>query len=318
MNSEQRPLVGSSAGLDAVRRASARVAPTDATVLILGETGTGKELIARSIHEQSPRRKRAFVAVNCAALAPGLIASELFGHEAGAFTGAAKQRAGRIEQADGGTLFLDEVGEMPREAQVSLLRVLQERTVERVGSGTPISIDIRLIAATNRDLTAAVKAGQFRDDLFYRLNIFPITVPPLRDRTGDIAALAGHFVAHFATKHRRPLPRITPSTLATLASHNWPGNVRELQNLIERAVILTDGADLAFDPGWVVGASASETAKTWAAQERERILDALRAAGGRIYGPGGAAHRLGLNPTTLYGKMRKHGLARAESGWTTL
>ena len=206
---------------------------------------------------------------------------------------------------------------MPPEAQVSLLRVLQERTVERVGSGTAIPIDIRVIAATNRDLADAVKRGHFREDLFYRLNVFPITVPPLRDRTGDIAALAIHFVRHFAVKHGRPIPRIAPGTLAALAAHRWPGNVRELQNLTERAVILTDGAELAFDPGWVVGASASETAQTWAAQERERILDALRAANGRIYGPGGAAQRLGLNPTTLYGKMRKHGIARSESAWTS-
>ncbi len=316
MTPDRRTLVGTSAGLDAVRRAVGRVAPTDATVLILGETGTGKELIARSIHEQSVRRNRPFVAVNCAALAPSLMASELFGHEAGSFTGAFKQRIGRVEQAEGGTLFLDEVGEMPPEAQVSLLRVLQERTVERVGSGTAIAVDLRLIAATNRDLAAGVKTGRFREDLFYRLNVFPITIPPLRERTGDIAALAVHFVGHFAGKHGRPVPRITPNTLAALASHHWPGNVRELQNLIERAVILTDGGDLAFDPAWVVGASASETAKTWAAQERERILDALRSAKGRVYGPGGAAHRLGLNPTTLYGKMRKHGIARSESGWT--
>ena len=308
-------IVGASAGLDAVRKAVARVAPTGATVLILGETGTGKELIARSIHEQSRRRERAFVAVNCAALSPGLMASELFGHEVGAFTGAIKQRVGRIEQADGGTLFLDEVGEMPPEAQVSLLRVLQERTVERVGSGHPIAVDVRIVAATNRSLSAAVKDGRFREDLFYRLNVFPITILPLRDRPGDIAELAIHFVQHFATEQGRPLPRIAPGTLATLAAHNWPGNVRELQNLIERAVIMTDGRDLGFDPGWVVGASTSETAKMWAAQERERILDALRAAAGRVYGPGGAAHRLGLNPTTLYGKMRKHGIARSESGW---
>ena len=308
-------IVGASAGLEAVRRAVARVAPTGATVLILGETGTGKELIARSIHEQSHRRDRAFVAVNCAALAPGLIASELFGHEAGAFTGAIRQRVGRIEQADGGTLFLDEVGEMPTEAQVALLRVLQERTVERVGSGHPIAVDVRIVAATNRSLSAAVKECRFREDLFFRLNVFPITIPPLRDRPGDIAALAAHFAQHFAAEHGRPVPRITPGTLATLAVHNWPGNVRELQNLIERAVIMTDAGELAFDPGWVVGASASETAKMWAAQERDRILDALRATSGRVYGPGGAAHRLGLNPTTLYGKMRKHGIARSESGW---
>ncbi len=317
MNAESQSLVGTSAGLDAVRKAVGLVAPTNATVLILGETGTGKELIARSIHEQSPRRNRAFVAVNCAALSPGLMASELFGHEAGAFTGAIKRRVGRIELADGGTLFLDEVGELPAEAQVALLRVLQERSIERVGGGNAITIDTRVLAATNRDLRASVKDGRFREDLFYRLNVFPISAPPLRDRPGDIATLAAHFVRYFAAKYDRAVPRILQSTLVALASHNWPGNVRELQNLVERAVILTQGGDLAFDPGWLAGASASETAKTWAAQERERILDALRAANGRVYGPGGAAHRLGLNPTTLYGKIRKHGIARSESGWTT-
>ena len=315
MNGQMPSLVGTSPGLDAVRRAVERVASTDATVLILGETGTGKELIARSIHDRSPRRERPFVPVSCATFALGLISSELFGHEAGAFTGAVKRRAGRFESAHGGTLFLDEVGEMPAEAQAALLRVLQERVVERVGGGDPLAIDVRVLAATNRDLTASVKEGRFREDLFYRLNVFPITVPPLRDRPGDIAALAAHFVRHFAARHGRPVPRIRPNALRALAAHNWPGNVRELQNLIERAVILTEGEDLAFDHGWLVGASATETAQTWAAQERERILDALRAASGRVYGPGGAAHRLGLNPTTLYGKMRKHGIERAEAGW---
>jgi transcriptional regulator with GAF, ATPase, and Fis domain len=316
MNAESRTLVGTSLGLDAVRRAVARVAPTDATVLILGETGTGKELVARSIHDQSRRRGRAFVPVSCAALAPGLIASEFFGHEAGAFTGAVKRRAGRFELAHGGTLFLDEVGEMPPEAQAALLRVLQERVVERVGSGDALAVDVRVLAATNRDLAAEVRAGRFREDLFYRLNVFPITVPPLRDRTGDIPVLAAYFARHFAAAHGRPEPRVRAATLSALASHVWAGNVRELQNLVERAVILTEGDDLAFDPGWLVGASATETARTWAAQERERILDALRAAGGRVYGPGGAAHRLGLNPTTLYGKMRKHGIARTGGAWS--
>jgi len=203
-----KSLVGTSAGLDAVRKAVGLVAPTNATVLILGETGTGKELIARSVHEQSPRRNRAFVAVNCAALSPGLMASELFGHEAGAFTGAIKRRVGRIELADGGTLFLDEVGELPAEAQVALLRVLQERSIERVGGGNAIAIDTRVLAATNRDLCASVKDGRFREDLFYRLNVFPITAPPLRDRPGDIATLAAHFVRHFAAKYDRAVPRI--------------------------------------------------------------------------------------------------------------
>jgi formate hydrogenlyase transcriptional activator len=303
-------LVGSGPGLAAVRRAVARVSPTDATVLICGETGTGKELVARAIHAASPRRDRAFVPVNCAALVPSLLVSELFGHEAGAFTGAVRRRAGKFEQADGGTVFLDEVGELAADAQAVLLRVLQERVVERVGGGEPVPIHVRVIAATNRDLAADVRASRFRADLFYRLDVFPIAVPPLRDRREDVPELAAHFVRHFAAKHRRDVANVRPTTLRALVAHDWPGNVRELQNLIERAVIVSDGADLEFDPAWLVGASVAETARTWTQQERQRILDALRAAGGRVYGPGGAAHRLGLKPTTLYGKMRKHGIGR--------
>lgn len=310
MTDDARPLVGDGPALAGVRRAVARVTPTDATVLILGETGTGKELVARAVHAGSPRRAKPFVPVSCAALAPGLVTSELFGHEAGAFTGAVSRRAGRFEQAAGGTLFLDEVGEMPAEAQAALLRVLQERVVERVGSGQPVPVDVRVIAATHRDLAAEAKAGRFRADLFYRLNVFPVAVPPLRDRREDVPALVDHFVRHFSARHGRSAVRVRPAAIDALTAHDWPGNVRELQNLIERAVILSDGEDLAFDPGWLVGASAAETAGTWAAQERQRIRDALRAAGGRVYGPGGAAHRLGLKPTTLYGKMRKHGLGR--------
>ena len=314
MSGEVRSLVGTGPGLEAVRRAVAQVAPTDATVLILGETGTGKELVARSLHDQSPRRSRAFVPVSCVALAPGLITSELFGHEAGAFTGAGKRRVGRFEQAHGGTLFLDEIGEMLPDTQATLLRVLQERVIERVGGGA-VPVDVRIVAATNRDLLAEVTAGRFRADLFYRLNIFPITVPPLRDRRHDIPELVAHFVRHWSARHGRSVSRVHPATLRTLVAYDWPGNVRELQNLIERAVIVSEGDELAFDPGWLVGASAAETAKTWAAQERQRILDALRATDGRVYGPGGAAHRLGLNPTTLYGKMRKHGIRRTGAGW---
>lgn len=315
MTPDPRPFVGDGPALAAVRRAVGRVAPTDATVLVLGETGTGKELVARLVHERSGRRGGPFVPVSCAALAPGLIASELFGHEAGAFTGAVKRRAGRFELAAGGTLFLDEVGELPAEAQAALLRVLQERVVERVGGGDAVPVDVRLVAATHRDLAAEAAAGRFRPDLFYRLNVFPVAVPPLRARPGDVPALADHFVRLFTAKHGRAVTRIPAHVLAALAVHPWPGNVRELQNVVERAVILSDGPDLAFDPGWLVGASAAETAGTWAAQERGRILDALRAAGGRVYGPGGAAHRLGLKPTTLYGKMRKHGIGRDPAGW---
>ena len=308
-------LIGTSPALDAVRRAVTQVAPTDATVLILGETGTGKELIARAIHEQSARRDSPFVPVSCAALAPGLIASELFGHETGAFTGALKRRIGRFEQAGGGTLFLDEVGEMPADAQAMFLRALQERVIERVGSGDVVPVNARIVAATNRDLATEVAAGRFRADLFYRLNVFPIALPPLRERRTDIPELAMHFLRLAASKHGRAVDRIRADTMNSLTAHDWPGNIRELQNVIERAVIVSSWYELAFDPGWLAGGSTVETAKTWAAQERQRILDALRSAAGRVYGPGGAAHRLGLNPTTLYGKMRKHGIERNDSGW---
>jgi transcriptional regulator with GAF, ATPase, and Fis domain len=309
-------LIGTSPSLDAVRRAVSQVASTDATVLILGETGTGKELIARSIHVQSSRRIFNFVPVSCAAFTSSLITSELFGHEAGAFTGAIKRRIGRFEQAAGGTLFLDEIGEMPPDAQAMFLRVLQERIIERVGSGEAVPVDVRVVAATNRDLSAEVAAGRFRADLYYRLNVFPISLPPLRERRTDIPELATHFLRIAAAKHGRTVKSIRADTLASLSAHDWPGNIRELQNVIERAVIVSSGSELAFDASWLAGGSAVETAKTWAAQERLRILDALRATSGRVYGPGGAAHRLGLNPTTLYGKMKKHGIARNESGWT--
>jgi DNA-binding NtrC family response regulator len=300
--------------MEAVRRAVIQVASTDATVLILGETGTGKELVANSLHLQSPRRTGPFVPVSCVALAPGLITSELFGHAAGAFTGAAKMRIGRFEQAHGGTLFLDEIGEMSLESQALLLRALQERVIERVG-GEAIRVDLRVVDATNRDLQTEVKAGRFRADLFYRLNVFPITTPPLRARTSDIPQLVEHFIQIASNRHGRPVPKVSSEALRSITAHDWPGNIRELQNIIERAVILTDGEVLVFDPGWLVGASSAESAKTWAAQERQRILDALRAADGRVYGPGGAAQRLGLNPTTLYSKMRKHQISKNSNDW---
>ena len=272
-------LTGTGPALAAVRRAVARVAPTDATVLVLGETGTGKELVARAVHAAEPAgTTRPFVPVSCVALAPGLITSELFGHEAGAFTGAGRRRVGRFEQADGGTLFLDEAGEMPPDAQAVLLRALQERVIERVG-GEAVPVDVRVVAATNRDLPAEVAAGRFRADLYYRLAVFPVTVPPLRDRREDISELVEQFTRvgrHAGTAGRRSL--CSTSTLRALAAHDWPGNVRELQNLVERAVILSDGPDLAFDPGWLAGGTAAETAKTWAAQEKRRLLDALRAS----------------------------------------
>jgi formate hydrogenlyase transcriptional activator len=300
--------------LASVRGAIEQVAATDATVLLFGETGTGKELVARAIHARSRRARAAFVPVNGAALAPALAASELFGHEVGAFTGAVQRRLGRFELARAGTLFLDEVGELAPDVQASLLRALQERVVERLGGGEPIAVDVRLVAATNRDLSAAVRAGAFRADLFYRLNVFPITLPPLRDRRGDVPALAAHFLAYFAKKHGRPATTIPARALRVLAAHDWPGNVRELQNVIERAVIVSAGRELEIDPAWLVSSAPVETARTWADQEKARILSALRSAGGRIYGPGGAAQRLGLKPTTLYGKMRKHGLKR-DADW---
>lgn len=305
-------LVGS---LPAVRRAIEQVARTDATVLLLGETGTGKELVARALHAQSRRSAGAFVPVSGAALVPALAASELFGHEAGAFTGAVKRRPGRFELAHGGTLFLDEVGELASDVQAALLRVLQERVVERLGGGDPLAVDVRLVTATNRDLAADVRSGAFRTDLFYRLNVFPIALPPLRDRRADIPLLAAHFLSHFARKHGRPASAIPAQALRRLSAHDWPGNVRELQNVIERAVIVSDGAELVIDTSWLASASPAESARTWADQEKARILAALRAAGGRVYGPGGAAHRLGLNPTTLYGKMRKHGIRKNGAEW---
>jgi transcriptional regulator with GAF, ATPase, and Fis domain len=307
-------MIGQSSALNAVRRAVEQVSTTDATVLILGETGTGKELVAQAIHARSRRADRAFVPVSGVALAPGLLASELFGHEAGAFTGAIKRRIGRFEQAHGGTLFLDEIGELPAEVQALLLRVLQERVIERVG-GEAIPVDIRLLAATHRDLTSEVRTGRFRADLLYRLNVFPITLPPLRDRLDDLPQLAEHFVQVFSQRHLRTVSRIAATTLRQLAAYHWPGNIRELQNLIERAVILSEGAELAFDASWLAGASASESAQTWAAQERQRIVEALRATDGRVYGPGGAAQRLGLKPTTLYGKMRKHAITKTNGEW---
>jgi transcriptional regulator with GAF, ATPase, and Fis domain len=305
------PLIGS---LSEVRRAVGQVAATDATVLLLGETGTGKELVARAIHTQSRRTQAAFVPVNCGALTPTLLSAELFGFEAGAFTGANRRHIGRFERAHGGTLFLDEVGELSPDAQVSLLRALQEGVIERIGGAGPIAVDVRLVTATNRDLAADVRSGGFRADLFYRLNVFPITLPPLRERKGDIPALATHFLTHFAKKHGKPVTGISAQALRALAAHDWPGNVRELQNVIERAVIVSESEELTVDPTWLVSAAPVETARTWAEQEKARILAALRAANGRVYGPGGAAQRLGLKPTTLYGKMRKHGLKR-DADW---
>jgi formate hydrogenlyase transcriptional activator len=307
-----RSLTGDCPAMRAVRTAIGQVAHTDSTVLILGETGTGKELVARAIHQLSPRRDRLLVAVNCAALAPSVIASELFGHEAGAFTGATRRRIGRFELADRGTLFLDEVAELTPEVQVMLLRVLQERSIERVGSQTPIPVDVRLIAATHQDLPRAVHEGRFRADLFYRLNVFPIHVPPLRERPEDIADLARHFIHQFNRRLGKRVAGIAPESLRLLCGYAWPGNVRELENLIERAMIVCTGDTLAVDSSWLAATPAAEALPAVGLREMERrsIVDALRRAHGRIYGPHGAAALLGIKPTTLYGKMRRHGIPR--------
>ncbi len=307
-----RPLTGRSAAMKTVRRAIQQVAHTDSTVLVLGESGTGKELVVRAIHQLSPRRDRLLVPVHCAALAPGLIASELFGHEAGAFTGASRRRLGRFELAHSGTIFLDEVGELPAETQVLLLRVLQERIIERVGGSEPIPVDVRAIAATHRDLGAAVGAGRFREDLFYRLNVFPIHVPPLRQRREDIPDLVSHFLHTFGRRLNKAVSVSTP-TLEALTAYPWPGNVRELENLIERAMIVTEGEMLAFDPHWLQPVRATTDAgerPTLAELERRAIVEALARCRGKVYGPDGAAASLGLKPTTLYGKMRKHHIPR--------
>jgi formate hydrogenlyase transcriptional activator len=298
-----RSLTGESRAMKAVRLAIQQIARTDSTALILGETGTGKELVARAIHQLSPRRDRLLVAVNCAALAPGLIASELFGHEPGAFTGATRRRTGRFELAHRGTLFLDEVGELPLETQVLLLRALQERTIERVGGGQPIAVDVRVIAATHRDLSAAVAQGRFRADLFFRLNVFPIPVPPLCERREDIPDLVRHFLHHFGRRMGKAPVGVSPATLELLTGYPWPGNVRELENIIERAMIVTAGDTLQVDPSWLTPAPAAGVVRQdrpgLAELERRAIRDALDRCHGRIYGPNGAAAALGLKPTTL-------------------
>ena len=277
MEADSPLLIGSSEATAAVRRAIEQVADTEATVLIHGETGTGKELVARLIHAQSRRSSRLFLAVNCGGLVPGLAASELFGHEAGAFTGAVRRRAGRFEAAHGGTLFLDEVGELPRTLQPLLLRVLETNTIERVG-GDSVAVDARIIAATNRDLVAEVRDNRFRADLFYRLNVFPICVPPLRDHRVDIPELAEHFLHLFAAKHDRTTSRITGRVLQLLTQYDWPGNARELRNVIERAVIASTSAELQIDSAWFVSPTVPDnpSGRTWASQEKGRILEALR------------------------------------------
>lgn len=308
-------IVGASKPMSQVLKQVEKVAPSDSTVLILGETGTGKELIARALHRRSKRAARAFVRVNCAAIPQSLIASELFGHERGAFTGALQRRVGRFEAADGGTLFLDEVGELPMDTQISLLRVLQEREFERVGSNRPISIDIRVIAATNRDLMAAVAAGTFRQDLFYRLNVFPIAVPPLRERAEDIPLLVEYFVGRFAKSSAKSIRHIEKNTLERLVRYGWPGNIRELQNVVERAVILTETDAFSVDENWlkastVESARPKEGLSSLADRELEMIEAALAESHGRISGPSGAAAKLGIPRQTLETKIRRLGIDR--------
>ena len=305
-------IIGDSAALRKVLKEVEVVAPTDSTALIQGETGTGKELIARAIHRLSGRRERTFVKLNCAAIPTGLLESELFGHERGAFTGAISQKAGRFELADKGTIFLDEVGEIPLELQSKLLRVLQEQEFERLGSTKTIRVNIRLIAATNRDLKSMVEANQFRSDLYYRLNVFPITAPPLRERREDIPTLVRYFTQHYAVRMKKNIQTVPTKTLDVLSRYAWPGNIRELENLVERSVILTQGTDLQVPMNELQAHDhpASTAHSTLEEAEREQIRRALHEARWVIGGPSGAAARLGVKRTTLQSKMQKLGISR--------
>jgi len=313
-------IVGSSRTLKTALSRIAKVAPTDSTVFISGETGTGKELIARAVHKRSRRSGRAFVSVNCAALAPTLISSELFGHEKGAFTGALQRRLGRFEMADGGTIFLDEVGELPLDTQVALLRVLQEREFERVGGAQTVRVDVRVITATNRDLTAAVANGSFRQDLFYRLNVFPIEVPPLRDRADDILTLVEYFVKRYGTRAGKRFNSIDKKTLELLRHYDWPGNIRELQNVIERSVIVSSGEVFAVDPAWLSTQPAQPRPRVTAPArppgearaEREIIEAALAECRGRVAGSSGAAAKLGVPPSTLDHRIKALGISKTQ------
>ena len=314
-------IVGSAEPLRRVLAQVAKVAPTDSTVLILGATGTGKELIARAIHKRSHRSTRAFIRVNCAAIPPSLVASELFGHEKGAFTGALQRRVGRFEAADGGTIFLDEIGELPLEIQSVLLRVLQEREFERVGGSQPISVNVRVLAASNRDFKVAVAAGTFREDLFYRLNVFPIQMPALRDRVADIPLLVQYLIDRYARSAGKRIRTIEGRTMNLLRKYDWPGNVRELQNIIERAVILCETDTLAVDEAWLKrevsppvstaqGAQGEGLRRVDRDREKEMIEAALAASRGRISGPSGAAAKLGIPRQTLESKMASLGIDR--------
>jgi transcriptional regulator with GAF, ATPase, and Fis domain len=309
--SQFEEIVGTSPALQTVFSRMIKVAPTDSTVLITGETGTGKELVARAIHRRSDRASRAFVSVNCAAIPRDLIASELFGHEKGAFTGATQQRLGRFELANGGTLFLDEVGELPAETQIALLRVLQEHEFERVGGNRRMRADVRVIAATNRDLQAATSTGSFRSDLFYRLHVFPIEMPSLRERRNDIPLLVEYFIDRYARKSGKHFKNVKKRTLQALQSYPWPGNIRELQNVIERSVILCESDIFSIDESWLplpLPATESkrhtELPRRLEAQEKDMIQAALKDTGGRVSGPTGAAAKLGIPRSTLESKIR--------------
>ena len=305
-------IIGNSSALEAVLEQVERVAPTDSTVLIEGETGTGKELIARAIHNLSSRCGRPFVKLNCAAIPFDLLESELFGHEKGAFTGAIAQKIGRFEMADKGTLFLDEVGDIPPGLQPKLLRVLQEQEFERLGSTRTHQVDVRLVAATNRDLAAMVKRNEFRSDLYYRLNVFPIPLPPLRARREDIPALVQHFVEVYASRMSKEIDQIPPETMSELTSYAWPGNIRELQNFIERSVILSEGNVLHPPLSSLKAAAVTESAGavTLEEAEREHIRKTLEQTRWVVAGPNGAAARLGIKRSTLYFRMQKLGITR--------
>ncbi|MBV9770553.1 MAG: sigma 54-interacting transcriptional regulator [Bryobacterales bacterium] len=312
----EHELIGSSPGMLRTLSAVRMVAPTGSAVLIQGETGTGKELIARAIHDQSPRKHEPFVTVNCAAIPSGLLESELFGHERGAFTGALNSAIGRFQMAHQGTLFLDEIGDMPLELQPKLLRVLQEQEFERLGSTRTVQVDVRIVAATNRDLSAMVQERLFRADLFYRLHVFPIVLPPLRDRAEDIPLLVRHFVREFADRMNKEIHTIPEGVMEVLKHHNWPGNVRELQNFIERAVILSPGSVLCAPLGDLKQFSEVKTpaaGQTLVEAERAHILEVLRQVDWVVGGRRGAAVRLGLPRTTLLHRMRKLGIVSQEA-----
>lgn len=317
-------IVGSSPALEKVLHQIRLVAPTDATVLIHGESGTGKELVARAIHDNSSRNGRALIKVNCGAIPENLFESEFFGHMRGSFTGAVRDKPGRFELADGGTLFLDEIGELPLAVQAKLLRVLQEQEFERVGDVRPRKVNVRIVAATNRDLSKEVAAGRFRQDLFYRLGVFLLDIPPLRERRQDIVPLAEHFVRAIAKKMNRPVPRLTKAHAEQLMSHDWPGNIRELQNAVERAVILSQHGPLRFESATSKGESSTPPPEpapvplllTRGAQkqlERENIISALRTSGGKVFGVGGAAELLGMKPTTLASRIKALRIQRDRS-----